>query len=166
MLLGIFSCDGSPAQLSALLEQATRHAPLCVTLWLTLARLQPTVERRAGVQARALRALCRARAAAACPATQPLRVALALLDELSAARQLPAARAAAAAMLAPKEQVGLGLGLGLGLGVGLGSGLGLGLANPNPNPKPNLVETAACRPPAPRWWAWARAWARAAAAAC
>ena len=48
MLLGIFSCDGSPAQLSALLEQATRHAPLCVTLWLTLARLQPTVEAAAG----------------------------------------------------------------------------------------------------------------------
>ena len=27
MLLGIFSCDGSAAQLTALLEQATRHAP-------------------------------------------------------------------------------------------------------------------------------------------
>ena len=80
-LLAIYSCDGSAEQLTQLLKQAVQHAPLSLTLWHALARLQPTRPQRMHVQLQALEKVCEACRAAVCPPLQILRAALEFMHE-------------------------------------------------------------------------------------
>jgi len=80
-LLAVYSCDGSAEQLTQLLRQAVRHAPLSLTFWHALARLQPKHVQRLYLMLQALDTVREACRAGACPPLQPLRAALTYLHE-------------------------------------------------------------------------------------